>query len=533
MRLINTTTLEVEEFFDVSIPEYAILSHTWGDGEVSLQDWADRKNRRFKPGFQKIVWSCTQAAKDQLTHVWVDTNCIDKSSSAELSEAINSMFRWYRRSAVCYVYLEDVPPMTLEECTEPDSAFRNARWFTRGWTLQELIAPPNLQFFSSTWTMIATSAELAPSITEITGIPWSRLLKGRLSKSHPLRRYSIAQRMSWASRRSTTRIEDQAYSLLGLFDISMPLVYGEGYGAFTRLLGEIIHKYADESFFASQLQYVDFLPRSPMEFRESQSVIISSSPQLQRHYQPADHSYSFHLTNTGLQISLPIVPTVVPHFVFGVLNCWDVETASTTTTRNISRVWVPLIRKGNEAAQRYLRLIWPQTFFPVKLPQKQNIMSDTEKKLFFKGEEHPASDPDKTSDHVDTVSITMQSSILVKKPYASILSIPLWQPREAGSPFLLCFPRGTSDYRLYGIFPSHRESDLDWASGTPPLLPLIMPRRMGQISPSMNATGTSVQGQTEVYAAVIVFKKRRSKPAEYVAICLTNERKQDDIRAKV
>ncbi|KAF5566554.1 het domain-containing protein [Fusarium napiforme] len=437
MRLINTTTLEVEEFFDVSIPEHAILSHTWGDGEVSLQDWADLKNRRFKPGFQKIVWACAQAAKDQLTH-----------------------------------------------------------------------------FFSSTWTMIATSAELAPSITAITGIPWSRLLKGRLSKSHPLRRYSIAQRISWASRRSTTRIEDQAYSLLGLFDISMPLVYGEGYGAFTRLLGEIIHKYADQSFFASQLQYVDFLPRSPMEFRESQSVIISSSPQLQRHYQPADHSYSFHLTNTGLQISLPIVPTVVPHFVFGVLDCWDVETASTTTTRNVSRVWVPLIRKGNEVAQRYLRLIWPQTFFPVKLPRKQNILSDTEKKLFSNREGHAAPDPDKTSDHVDTVSITMQSSILVKKPYASILSIPSWQPREAGSPFLLCFPRGTSGYRLYGIFPSHRESDLEWATETPPLLPLIMPRQIGQISPSINATGTSVQEKTEIYAAVIVFKKRGSKPAE-------------------
>ncbi|EGU78903.1 hypothetical protein FOXB_10561 [Fusarium oxysporum f. sp. conglutinans Fo5176] len=247
MRLINTTTLEVEEFFDVSIPEYAILSHTWGDGEVSLQDWADRKNRRFKPGFQKIIWACAQAAKDQLSHVWVDTNCIDKSSSAELSEAINSMFRWYRRSAVCYVYLEDVPAMTLDECTKADSAFRNARWFTRGWTLQELIAPPNVSFFSSNWTLIATKSELAPCITEITGIPWSCLLKGRLSKAHPLRRYSVAQRMAWASSRSTTRIEDQAYSLLGLFDISMPLVYGEGFEAFTRLLGEIIHKYADHS----------------------------------------------------------------------------------------------------------------------------------------------------------------------------------------------------------------------------------------------------------------------------------------------
>ncbi|KAL5592081.1 hypothetical protein FOVSG1_010970 [Fusarium oxysporum f. sp. vasinfectum] len=470
MRLINTTTLEVEEFFDVSIPEYAILSHTWGDGEVSLQDWADRKNRRFKPGFQKIVWACAQAAKDQLGHVWVDTNCIDKSSSAELSEAINSMFRWYRRSAVCYVYLEDVPAMTLDECTKADSAFRNARWFTRGWTLQELIAPPNVSFFSSNWTLIATKSELAPCITEITGIPWSCLLKGRLSKAHPLRRYSVAQRMAWASSRSTTRIEDQAYSLLGLFDISMPLVYGEGFEAFTRLLGEIIHKYADHSFFASRLQYVDFLPRSPWEFSDSQSVVVSSSPQLQRHYTPGDHSYSFHLTNTGLQITLPIVPTLVPHFVFGVLDCWDIESTSTTTTRYVSRIWIPLLRKGT----------------------------------------------------------AMQRSILVKKPYATILSVPSWQPREAGSPFLLCFPRGTADYRLYGIFPSDHESDTAWASETPPLLPLIMPRRIRRSSHQADESELLGKGKADIYAAVVVFKKRGSKPPRFVAIFLTNIAQKDN-----
>ncbi|RSL61643.1 hypothetical protein CEP53_005029 [Fusarium sp. AF-6] len=118
----------------------------------------------------------------------------------------------------------------------------------------------------------------------------------------------------------------------------MPLVYGEGHEASTRLLGEIIHKYADHSFFASQLRYVDFLPRSPMEFCDSQSVVVSSSPQLQNHYIPADHSYPFHLTNTGLQITLPIVPTLVPHFVFGVLDCWDLETASTQATRSVSRI---------------------------------------------------------------------------------------------------------------------------------------------------------------------------------------------------
>ncbi|KLO91834.1 Uncharacterized protein LW93_14728 [Fusarium fujikuroi] len=528
MRLINTTTLEVEEFFDVSIPEYAILSHTWGDGEVSLQDWADRKNRRFKPGFQKIVWACTQAAKDQLNHVWVDTNCIDKSSSAELSEAINSMFRWYRRSAVCYVYLEDVPAMTLDECTKPDSAFRNARWFTRGWTLQELIAPPNVSFFSSNWTMIATKSELAPCITEITGIPWSCLLKGRLSKAHPLRRYSVAQRMAWASRRSTTRIEDQAYSLLGLFDISMPLVYGEGFEAFTRLLGEIIHKYADHSFFASRLQYVDFLPRSPWEFSDSQSVVVSSSPQLQRHYTPEDHSYSFHLTNTGLQITLPIVPTLVPNFVFGVLDCWDIETTSTTTTRHVSRIWIPLLRKGTGESQRYLRLIWPQTFFPVKMARKDGIMFHEEEELLPR-DDHSSDNSEEPSDHVDTVSTAMQRSILVKKPYATILSVPTWQPREAGSPFLLCFPRGTADYRLYGIFPSV-ESDTAWASGTPPVLPLIMPRRIHRGSHQAPDIDLFGRAETDIYAAVVVFKKKRSKPPRFVAIFLSNIAQRDKER---
>ncbi|KAG4258920.1 hypothetical protein FPRO04_11009 [Fusarium proliferatum] len=528
MRLINTTTLEVEEFFDVSIPEYAILSHTWGDGEVSLQDWADRKNRRFKPGFQKIVWACTQAAKDQLSHIWVDTNCIDKSSSAELSEAINSMFRWYRRSAVCYVYLEDAPAVTLDECTKPDSAFRNARWFTRGWTLQELIAPPNVSFFSSNWTMIATKSELAPCITEITGIPWSCLLKGRLSKAHPLRRYSVAQRMAWASRRSTTRIEDQAYSLLGLFDISMPLVYGEGFEAFTRLLGEIIHKYADHSFFASRLQYVDFLPRSPWEFSDSQSMVVSSSPQLQRHYTPGDHSYSFHLTNTGLQITLPIVPTLVPNFVFGVLDCWDIETTSTRTTRHVSRIWIPLLRKGTGESQRYLRLIWPQTFFPVKMARKDSIMFHEEEELLPR-DDHASDGSEEPSDHVDAVSTAMQRSILVKKPYATILSVPTWQPREAGSPFLLCFPRGTADYRLYGIFPSD-ESDTAWVSETPPVLPLIMPRRIHRSihqAPDVELFG---RVETDIYAAVVVFKKKRSKPPRFVAIFLSNIAQRDKAR---
>ncbi|KAM5355032.1 hypothetical protein ACJ41O_001678 [Fusarium nematophilum] len=544
MRLINTKTLEVEEFFDISIPEYAILSHTWGDGEVSLQDWADRKNRRFKPGYQKIIWACSQAAEDQIGHVWADTNCIDKSSSAELSEAINSMFKWYRRSLVCYVYLEDVPPVTLDQCIEPDSAFRNARWFTRGWTLQELIAPPNVNFFSNDWTLIATKSELAPCISEITGIAWSCLLKGRLSKAHPLRRYSVAQRLTWASRRSTTRIEDQAYSLLGLFDITMPLVYGEGHEAFTRLLGEIIHKYADHSFFASQLIYVDFLPRSPLEFSYSQSVVVSSSPQLQRHYIPGDHSYPFHLTNTGLQITLPIVTTLVPHFVFGVLDCWDFETASTQAIRSISRIWIPLLQKGPGRLQQYTRSLWPSPFFPVKLLRRHSIMETTHQdedttgespihpsqhsSLWEEGEPYTTTDATPISEHVDPLSTDFHRNILIKKPYATILYVPPWQPREAASPFLLCFPRGTANYRLYGIFPSDGASDATWSAEKPPLLPLVMARQIRGNEDHVD--GGEMATHDDLYGAVVVFKKRRSRPARFVTICLANigQLDQDD-----
>ncbi|RSL95846.1 hypothetical protein CDV31_013734 [Fusarium ambrosium] len=535
MRLINTTTLEVEEFFDISIPEYAILSHTWGDGEVSLQDWADRKNRRFKPGFQKIMWACSQAVKDKLDYVWVDTNCIDKTSSAELSEAINSMFKWYRRSNVCYVYLEDVPAMTLDQCIEKDSVFRSARWFTRGWTLQELIASPNINFFSNDWTLIATKSELAPCISEITGIAWSCLFKGRLSKSHPLRRYSVAQRLAWASRRSTTRIEDQAYSLLGLFDITMPLVYGEGHEAFTRLLGEIIHKYADHSFFASQLRYVDFLPRSPMEFCESQSVVVNSSPQLQKHYVPADHSYPFHLTNTGLQITLPIVPTLVPHFVFGVLDCWDLETASTQATRSVSRIWIPLLQKGPERLQQYSRLLWPQTFFPVKLVRKQSALGVGQKEDTTKEPHIHPSEPSlfweaagsyvksaapPISEYIDPLSTSLHRSILIKKPYATVLFVPPWRLGEAGTPFLLCFPRGTANYRLYGIFPSDDVLDAAWSAEKPPLLPLVTPR-------PIQGNGEKV-GSGDIYGAVVVFKMRHVRPARFVAICLANIAQPDD-----
>ncbi|RAK93833.1 HET domain-containing protein [Aspergillus costaricaensis CBS 115574] len=249
MRLINARTLGLEEFVGHNIPEYAILSHTWGEDEVTFQDM-QTPTVTEKLGYAKIKHSCEKALQDDLGYVWVDTCCIDKASSAELSEAINSMMAWYAESKICYAYLADVPPITDEGLDE--AAFSRSRWFTRGWTLQELIAPCHLVFLAQDWSDLYERGTLAGLISDITGInnafldwrPENSLLGFRLKST------SIAERMSWASNRETTRIEDMAYSLLGVLQVNMPLLYGEGSAAFRRLQEEIIKHSDDQSLFA-------------------------------------------------------------------------------------------------------------------------------------------------------------------------------------------------------------------------------------------------------------------------------------------
>jgi hypothetical protein len=211
-----------------NIPPYAILSHTWGadTDEVAFRDLMDGAGKS-KAGYDKIRFCGEQARRDRLQYFWVDTCCIDKSNSTELSEAINSMFRWYCNAAKCYVYLSDVsrPAFDIDNKFNQlpwDPAFRKSRWFTRGWTLQELIAPASVEFFSKTWEQIGTKISLEQQVHEITGIP-VKALRGSL-----LSDFSITERMSWAGRRQTTREEDKAYSLLGIFNVYMPLIYGEG-----------------------------------------------------------------------------------------------------------------------------------------------------------------------------------------------------------------------------------------------------------------------------------------------------------------
>lgn len=225
-------------------------------------DGNKRHNRvKATEGYAKIEASCMQALRAGLPYIWIDTCCIDKSSSADLSEAINSMFHWYRISSICLVYLDDIEAPSLHEegqrpLTEVKALLGRARWFTRGWTLQELIASQSIRFFDKDWTFLGTKGSLMTSLVDITGIDQVYLGGADLNNA------SIAMRMSWAARRVTTKIEDVAHSLFGIFNVNMPLLYGEGSKAFQRLQEEILKESDDQSLFAWQTHGANhkFLP---------------------------------------------------------------------------------------------------------------------------------------------------------------------------------------------------------------------------------------------------------------------------------
>lgn len=312
MRLINCDTLELEEFFGSNIPPYAILSHTWGSDEVTFAHIPlNKPSATTRTGYGKIIGACAQAQHDGLRYAWVDTCCIDKSSSAELSEAINSMYAWYKSSIVCYAFLEDVSKSKLK------SKFRRSRWFTRGWTLQELIAPQSLVFYDQEWVEIGDRSSHAVEISNITGIDLSVIQKG---SGKSVQDCCIAQRMSWASTRRTTRVEDEAYCLLGIFDINMPLLYGEGQRAFLRLQEEIMKVVDDDSIlawgfnprttFSSDMITIEEIgtsnPRgplapSPLEFKDCGDLQIFTNA-----------AAPFSMTNVGLQIRLPLIRVSTP-----------------------------------------------------------------------------------------------------------------------------------------------------------------------------------------------------------------------------
>ncbi|KAF6826766.1 HET domain-containing protein [Colletotrichum musicola] len=307
MWLINTQSLALQEFVDPSSVEYAILSHTWEDEEVTFQDInnLEQSGVRLKTGFSKIVKTCEIARQMDLRFAWVDTCCIDKSSSAELSEAINSMFSWYKHSTVCFVFLSDLPALE-NSVLQPNSArrfpysqetFGACRWFSRGWTLQELIAPDHVEFFNSRWEQFCRKYDCLEILSDITGIS-----RSVLKSSSSLRRTPIAVKMSWAASRQTKRIEDRAYSLLGIFDINMPMIYGEGHKAFRRLQEEVARETNDLSLFAWRAALIEgggaqvfrgIFARSPAEFSTCSGMRRSSTG--------IEPQREFTLTNKGVR----------------------------------------------------------------------------------------------------------------------------------------------------------------------------------------------------------------------------------------
>jgi len=240
MRFLDTTTLELQEPSSSALPKYAILSHTWEDEEVTFDEIGTSKGKS-KKGYQKIKDCCKRAKSDGYKFVWIDTCCIDKKSSSELSEAINRMYSYYKDAKVCYAYLSDV----LNDSSFPPRNFDGSKWFTRGWTLQELVAPKVVVFFDQKWTKIGTRAELKHDLARIT-----RIDEFILECPDAVFHASVAQRMSWASNRKTRREEDLAYCLLGIFNVHMPLIYGEGNKAFMRLQLELLALSNEQTIFA-------------------------------------------------------------------------------------------------------------------------------------------------------------------------------------------------------------------------------------------------------------------------------------------
>ncbi|KAH8680052.1 hypothetical protein BGZ60DRAFT_428335 [Tricladium varicosporioides] len=307
MRLLHTRTYELCEFVEneANKVEYAILSHTWDRDEVTFQDmrsWVVRYTRKL--GWKKINYCCQQARQDGIEWIWVDTVCIDKSSSAELSEAINSMFAWYRDAKVCYAYLADISAARWS-ARDHYSCLQDSRWFSRGWTLQELLAPQRMILYGTDWNQLGTRDELSDLISKVSGIQVS-VLRGNEDE---INNFSIAQRMCWASKRETTRSEDIAYCLLGLFDVNMPLLYGEGgKKAFIRLQEEIMKNSDDHTLFAwnvpreiedhkREIGEVGLLAEHPVFFRSSKDILS---------FRRWDVSDTFSMTNKGLRITVPL-----------------------------------------------------------------------------------------------------------------------------------------------------------------------------------------------------------------------------------
>ncbi|KAH6616119.1 heterokaryon incompatibility protein-domain-containing protein [Chaetomium sp. MPI-SDFR-AT-0129] len=363
MWLINTKSL-VLEYFTSPPEQYAALSHMWtANQEISFQEFhrlqevnhsagdQSTSQLRAKTGYKKILQCCKLAVDEGLQYAWVDTCCIDKTSSAELSESINSMFTWYKYATVCFTYLADV--QSTSDTYRPDGTA--SQWYFRGWTLQELVAPLYVNFYNSQWQKLGTKWSLRKEISSITGISELDIILFDPARS------SVAQKMSWAAKRITTRVEDMAYCLLGLFGIHMPLLYGEGIHAFRRLQEELLKATADQTIFAwMHPAWAEALPwgvlaSSPASFEqcgqltEYYAATSPTAPHLARQGDPLCAAEmtdppalgplsqgSYVMTNTGLKIELPVIEDLCDSRI-----CWHNQ-----SSRSISGVLGLPLRNG-------------------------------------------------------------------------------------------------------------------------------------------------------------------------------------------
>ncbi|KAI0631658.1 HET-domain-containing protein [Trametes polyzona] len=364
MWLLTTDRAELK-WFDRPPRKYAILSHVWqkgenGSPEQTFQELWEAARVCVNSGGNprdlvspKIRDCCLWAQEHGLELLWIDTCCIDKTNSAELHEAINSMFAWYASATVCYAFLYDVT--TREPPNSPDSTFRNSVWFKRGWTLQELIAPKVVIFLSQDWIPIASKHSISDVLEEITGIDAAVLLGTK-----PLHEVSVARRMSWASKRETTRVEDEAYCLMGIFGVHLPTIYGEGKQAFLRLQEEIMRRIPDTTLFAwgprgdpveTMVGYRSVFPTSrgttyierscllapnAAAFANCSDLQIVSKKIFAAAYAITPHNPSFTVTSHGIQATCPVV-----HFPSGctllLLPCCKAESGTTSLVALILR----------------------------------------------------------------------------------------------------------------------------------------------------------------------------------------------------
>ena len=295
-------------------------------------------------GFSKLADSTRIAKEAGFEYIWIDTCCIDKSSSAELSEAINSMFKWYQNSSLCLAYLSDVSLSDL--VTE-------SMWFMRGWTLQELIAPRELRFYNKYWEPVGTKKSLSDELGERTGIP-PQVLSGEKD----VRVMPVCCKMAWAASRVTTRPEDLAYCLMGLFDVNMPLLYGEGAEkSFRRLQEMIVKQTDDESIFAWSASSEEVEKRpfwglfapSPAYFKDSSEYTI---PQFKawRDGNPVE------MTNKGLRVSFTLYPCPGDDSktqFLAVLNC----SRQRNLDDELSGAFVIILQKLSDFEDQYARIV--------------------------------------------------------------------------------------------------------------------------------------------------------------------------------